>query len=89
MSPYCQAIRSVIRLVAAGMIVVGGLLALLEWLEHRAGGAAVDHRKLMVGCLLLAAAVALLGTGSRLAAILAGESGEETEESDPPAGGAE
>lgn len=86
MNPYFKAVCSVLRLVAAGLLVVGALLAGLEFLNHRAKGVDLNLLKIAVNALVFLAGVVLFALAGKLAAHLTGETdeGEDADELPPP-----
>jgi hypothetical protein len=72
MNPYQKGASLLLRLVAAGLIVIGGLLVGLEFLNHRARG--IDVNPLHVTCyaLMFVAGAVLFALSSKLAARLTG-----------------
>ena len=65
-----RAVRSVIRLMAGGMIVIGGMVLGLQFVRYRFHGAEPGVRPVLFGGLLITAGVALFATSSVLAARL-------------------
>ena len=65
MNPYAKGVAMLLRLVALGMIVFGGLNAGLEFMRERLGkGEASVSRCLMYGLLGLMGLVLLFGSGA-------------------------
>lgn len=80
MNPYQKGAQLLIRLVAAGMILIGGMLAGLEFLNHRARHVDLDIPKITLHSLVVLAGVALLVISRKLAARLTGETEENDDE---------
>jgi hypothetical protein len=72
MNPYQKGATLLFRLVAAGLIVIGGLLAVLEFLNYRARGIDLNLLELAFDALLLVGGVVLFALSSKLAAQLTG-----------------
>ena len=71
-----RAIRTVVRLVAAGLILFGGMEIGLELTRHRLRGESIKAWHCVVGSLLIVGGVALFAVSSRIAERL----GEDFEE---------
>ena len=68
-------------MVAASMIVISGMLAGLEFLNHRAKGVDISYLKVAVNVLVIIGGIILLAASSNLAAQLTDEE-EETDVAD-------
>lgn len=62
-----RAVRTVIRLIAAGIIVVGGMNAGLEYVRHRMQGAEVSPWRVAIGTFGVVLGVGLFAASSPLA----------------------
>jgi cytochrome c biogenesis protein CcdA len=65
-----RAVRTIIRLIAGGLMVFGGLQAGLEFARHRLKETEASPGQYVIGSLLIAMGVALLIFSSRIAARL-------------------
>ena len=65
-----RAVRSVIRLVAAGFLLVGGMEIGLEFVRHRLRGAAFGWWRCLLGLALAVTGGVLLALSRRLAETL-------------------
>jgi len=65
-----RAVRSVIRLVAAGFLLVGAMEVGLEFVRHRLRGISFGWWRVLLGLALAAAGVVLWAASRRLAEIL-------------------
>ena len=63
-----RAVRSVIRFIATGFIVVGGMYAGLEFAEYRTPGANPSVLRILVSTLAVVAGLVLFAASSGLAA---------------------
>ena len=70
MNPYTKGARLLLGLIAAGLILIGGLLGLLEIVNHRTHEVPVNYLKVAFHGLLLLAGLILLAGSSKLAARL-------------------
>jgi divalent metal cation (Fe/Co/Zn/Cd) transporter len=75
-----RAIRNLIRLVSAGLIVFGGMEIGLELVRRRMRQTEISLNQCLIGCALIAAGGILLGFSGRLAAALV----EDDEDDNPP-----
>ena len=66
-----RAVRTVIRLVAAGLMVIGGMVIGLEFMRDRVKHAQLSVGQCVLGGLLIVAGVVLFWASSRLAERLA------------------
>ncbi len=80
MNPYQKGAQLLIRLVAAGLVLIGGMLAGLEYLNHRARHVELNVFKVAGDAVMFFAGVVLLIASSRLAARLTDESQDDEEE---------
>lgn len=83
MNPYKKAAQFLIRLVAASLIIVGGMLAGLEFLNHCAKHVDVNLLKIAMDSFVFIAGVILFAVSSRLAARLTDESEERNDKPTP------
>jgi hypothetical protein len=83
MNPYQKGAQLLIRLVAAGLVLIGGMLAGLEFLSHRARHVELNVFKMAGYALMFFAGVVLLIASSKLAARLTDESPEDDNEETP------
>jgi hypothetical protein len=65
-----RAVRSVLRLLAAGAVVVGGMELGLEFTRHRLRGTTASVWHCLLGALIVLAGVALFAASDRLARTL-------------------
>jgi len=70
-NPYDKAARLVIRLSASGLVLIGGLDLVLEFLRHRFQGTDLHVGTIVVNSLVFLAGVVLFALTGRLAARLA------------------
>lgn len=70
MNPYKKGATLLLRLAASGLILIGGLLAGLEFLNHRARGTDPNLLKVAGYALMLVAGAVLFTLSSRLASRL-------------------
>jgi uncharacterized membrane protein len=77
-----RAVRTIIRLVAAGLIVFGGMQAGLEFMRHRVKNAETSPWQYIIGFLLIVLGATLSATSSRIADRLTDESDESNESGD-------
>jgi hypothetical protein len=73
MNPLFKAVRSLLRLIAAGLIIIGALMVGLEFLNHRAKDVEINFLKVAGYTLLLLAGVGLFAVSGKLAAQLTDE----------------
>jgi hypothetical protein len=69
-----HAVGNVIRLVAAGIIVIGGMSIVLEFARYRLQSAEPDVWQFLLGSCAIVAGLALFAASSRLAARWTGDS---------------
>jgi hypothetical protein len=85
MNSYQKAACSLIRLVAAGLIVIGMMLGGLEILNHRAKGVEISYLKITFDSVMFIAGVGLFAVSNKLAARLTGEDeSDDTDDSGTP-----
>jgi divalent metal cation (Fe/Co/Zn/Cd) transporter len=65
-----RAVRSIIRLAAAGLIVFGGMEIGLEFVRHRFQQVRISPWHCLIGAVLMALGITLLAFSARLAARL-------------------
>jgi hypothetical protein len=65
-----RAVRSIIRLAAAGLIVFGGMEIGLELMRHRFQQTRISAGHCLIGAVLMVLGIALLAFSARLAARL-------------------
>jgi hypothetical protein len=70
-NPYDKAARLIIALTASGLILIGGLDVVLEFLRWHIKGGDLDVLKVVINSLVFLAGVVLLALIGRLAARLA------------------
>lgn len=80
MNLYQKGAQLLIRLVAAGLVLIGGMLAGLEFLNHRARHVELNVFKVAGYAAMFFAGAALLGASSKLAARLTEEPENDNEE---------
>lgn len=68
-----RAVRSVIRLIAAGFIVIGGIYAGLEFAQYRSANGDPSLLRILLSTLTVVAGLVLFASSSGLAARLTGE----------------
>jgi TRAP-type C4-dicarboxylate transport system permease small subunit len=81
--PYQKAAQLLLRLVAAGAMLVGGMMVALEFLAHRARQTEMPSLKVAAFALLLLAGVMLFAVSRNLAARLTGEDDDEADDDSP------
>ena len=85
MNPYQKAACSLIRLVAAGLMVIGIMLGGLEFLNHRAKGVEISFLKIIFDSVMFIAGAVLFAVSNKLAARLTGEDeSDDTDDSETP-----
>jgi hypothetical protein len=62
-----RAVRDLLRLIAAGLCVFGGLEIGLAWLRHRVQKTGISPWHCVLGSILVALGVALFAASARLA----------------------
>jgi hypothetical protein len=67
MNPYQKAARLLLWLVAMGMILIGGLLAAIELLNHRVKGMDISAPKLALNSLIFVAGIVLFAVAGKIA----------------------
>lgn len=82
MDPNQKIAQLLLRLVAAGLILIGGMLLGLELLDHRLRQAELSAFKVGLHAVLLLGGLILLAASARLAARIAG--GDEDDGDDLP-----
>lgn len=83
MNPYLRAVRSLIRLIALGIIIVGALLGILEVIGQRNKGLETDRLKIFGYALLLLAGIVLFGVAGKLTARLIEDDGPDDDTDHP------
>jgi hypothetical protein len=63
-----RAVRTVIRFIAAGMVIVGGMNVGLEFVRRQVQEADLDPWRLAIGLLAVVAGIALFAASAALAA---------------------
>jgi hypothetical protein len=66
-----RAVRSLIRLVACGFAIFGGMEIVLEYVRHRARGTTVSVSSCVIGALLIVVGVIVFAFSTKLAETLA------------------
>lgn len=84
MDPIQKAAQLLLRLAAAGLILIGGLLVGLEFLTHRAKQTEINSLKVAAFGLLVLGGIGLLIVSRKLAARLTGEDEAADEDSQTP-----
>ncbi len=77
-----RAFRTIIRLVAAGFVVFGGMQISLEFIRHRVKNSETSLWQYVIGAALVVLGITLFAASSRIAAQLADDS--DGDESPPP-----
>lgn len=85
MNPLQKAVRSLIRLVAAGLVIIGVMLGGLQLLNHRASGGEINSIQITFQAFLFLAGVGLFAGSAKLATRLIDEPDDDTDGSEPPA----
>lgn len=85
MNPYGKVLRSLLRFVALGMVVISGMLAGLEWLRHRVPDADFSSARLAAFVLVFIAGAVLFAVSGRLAARFTTDDVIEAKDPDAPA----
>ena len=62
-----RAVRAILRLIAAALVVFGGLEIGLEWLRHRLRNAGINPWHCLFGAILAALGIVLFAASDRLA----------------------
>ena len=62
-----RAVRSILRLVAAGLVVVGGMEIGLEFVRHRLRGSTLSVWRCLLGAVLMIAGGVVFAASGRLA----------------------
>jgi len=62
-----RAVRAILRLIAAGIVVFGGLEIGLEWMRHRLRGAGIKPWHCVFGGMLAVLGIVLFAVSDRLA----------------------
>jgi hypothetical protein len=73
-----RVVCSILRLVAAGVAVLGGMEILLEFMRHRVRDAETNSWHYLVGSVLIALGITLFAASSKLAARLTDDFDDET-----------
>ena len=81
MNSLQKGVRMLLRLVAFSMMLISGMLAGLEFLNHRAKGVDISFVKVAVNVIVFIAGIVLFAASSKLAARLTDEE-EETDSED-------
>ena len=81
MNPIQKGVRMLLRLVAASMMLISGMLVGLEFLNHRAKGVDISYVKVALNALVVIAGVVLFAASSNIAAQLT-DAEEETDVAD-------
>lgn len=85
MNPLQKAVRSLIRLLAAGTVIINVMLGGLQLLNHRASGREINSFQITFHAFLFLAGVGLFACSTKLAARLTDESDADADDSEPPA----
>jgi hypothetical protein len=80
-----RAVRNIIRLLAAGLIVFGGMEAGLEFMKDRLRQTEINNWHYIIGSLLVVCGMALFAISSGLAARVTGD--YDDDDSSPPLSG--